>query len=97
MRQSINQDKYIAFNKSNYNSEEEMFQDISFILKVLTKNNYQCAFRYEDANIYILEFDINDADFGSPMIYWLDSEQLDCLYTSNFIGDDEYDETRTDG
>ena len=95
MRQSTNQEKYIAFDLAEYNSEEEMFHDISSLLKILTKNRYQCAFRYEDGGIYVVEFDMNDESFGSPMIYWLDNEQVDCLYTSKYIGDDEDDETRT--
>ena len=86
MRKETGQEKYIAFDSSLYDSQEDMFNDISSLLKVLTKNGYQCAFRYEDCGIYVLEFDSDNPEHGTPMIYWLDSEQADCLY--GVIGDE---------
>ena len=86
MRTNIFQDKYVSFNvdnyKDSYNSEEAMFSDIATMLKILTKNKYQCAFEYEDAGVYRLEFDHDNPEYGSPMIYWLDEQQLDMLCAS---------------
>ena len=94
MRENTNQEKYIAFNLyDTYDGDRnKMFSDIGIVLDILTKNNYQCAFKHEDAGVHILEFDYDDPDLGTPTIYWLNNDQVDCLYTSEFIGEKEEDE-----
>lgn len=92
MRKTTSADKQISFSLDKYESKDEMYEDIAKAMDILTRNDYQCAFRYEDCGVYILEFDYDNAEFGTPMIYWLDSDQEDCLYTSSYIGEDEDDE-----
>ena len=79
MRQDTFSNNYIMFNLELYDTKKDMFCDISVMLDILTKNNYQCAFEYEDCGMYRLDFGINDPELGSPMIYWLDEDQLDVL------------------
>lgn len=81
MRTDTYQDKYIVFDQETYKSKNDMFSDIGLMLNILTKNGYECAFRYEDAGIYVLEFDSDDPAMGSPMIHWLDEDQLEALYS----------------
>lgn len=92
MRESTRSEHNIEFSLEFYESKDEMFIDISKVMDILTKNEYQCAFKYEDCGVYVLEFGYNNEKFGSPMIHWLDSEQEECLYTSSYIGEDENDE-----
>lgn len=89
MRTDIFADNYISLDSNKYDSMEEFFEDISTLMRILTKNEYQCAFKYDDAGIYILEFDNDNPTYGSPNIYWLDEEQLDCLYSSKYIESEE--------
>lgn len=89
MRSNTFQEKYITLKIDDYDSKDDMFKDVSSLLNILTKNGYQCAFRYEDVGVYVLEFDHDNPDFGSPMIHWLDDEQLECLFTEKHIDDEE--------
>ena len=90
MRQELSARNEISFCLDDYSNLETMFNDIGKTLDILTKNKYQCSFRYDDVGVYILEFDYDDPEFGSPMIYWLNNEQLECLYSPRYI-DEEYD------
>lgn len=94
MRQSTWADNSIAFNLEDYdNDKAKLFSDVGRMLEILTTNGYQCAFRYDDAGIYLLDYDSDNPEMGTPMIYWLDEEQLECLFTSRYI-DDDIDETK---
>ena len=93
MRQSISASNQISFDLNNYDSKEEMFSDISSLLDILTKNNYECSFNYEDCGIYILQFDFDNEEYGCSRVYWLNPEQEECLYSSNnIIGDNDEQE-----
>ena len=89
MRREVHCDNAIVFDSKRYKTEEEFLMDVARTLKTLTKQNYMCAFRYEDVGIYVLGFDYDNPEYGSPRIYWLDDEQLECLYTSNHIEEDD--------
>lgn len=93
MRESIGAEHSISFNIDNYKGEEDLFNDVARLMRVLIKNDYQCSFRYEDVGIYVLDYGYGNPDFGAPMIYWLEPDQVDCLYTSNYIGQDEEEST----
>ena len=79
----------IELNSVKYKTRDEFFKDVSKLLDILTKVGYECVFRYDDADVYVLEYDFDDPAMGTPMIHWLDEEQVDCLYTSNYIGENE--------
>lgn len=90
MRKEITAEHSIAFDISNYdNDESKLFADIGKILQILVLNDYQCAVRYDDCGIYIIEYNYDNPEIGTPMIYWLNEEQKECLYTSDWIGMEE--------
>lgn len=89
MRSNIRSDNAIAFDRNKYKSAEDFQKDVGVMMDTLTKQGYMCSFRYEDVGIFMLEFDHDNPEFGSPMIYWLDCEQADCLFTSNYIGEED--------
>lgn len=93
MRSELTASNSIAFCVDDYHSKEEMFKAVATVMDILTQNKrYQCAFRYDDAGVYVLEFDYDDPEMGTPMCYWLDATQSDCLYTSRYIGDEDVEE-----
>lgn len=94
MRTTVNSDNAIVFDSTGFKTREDFQLEIGKTLDILTKQNYMCSFRYEDVGIYVLEFDHADPKFGGPMIYWLDSDQVDCLYTSSFISEDDEDDKK---
>lgn len=91
MRKELTAGNEISFCLYDYLNREEMFNDIGQTLDILTKNGYQCSFRYDDSDVYILEFNHDEPEYGCPMIYWLDEEQLSCLYSPSYL-DEEYDQ-----
>ena len=62
---------YIAFDAKEYEDINDMWYDVKDVIAALVKNNYEILIRYEDAGIYILEFEKNDTSYGSPMAFWL--------------------------
>lgn len=88
MRNSFSSENSISFCEDNYESKEKLFSDVAKISEILTRNGYQMSFRYEDAGVYTLEFNYDDIEYGTPRIYWLDSEQVDCLFSEQFIEED---------
>lgn len=89
MRTNLDADNVIAFDKNNYKNEEDFQKDVGLLMDKLTKLGYMCSFRHEDVGIYILGFDHDNPDFGSPRVYWLDSDQVDCLYSTDHINEDD--------
>lgn len=89
MRKDTSAENSMSFDIENYEDEAELFQDVAKVMQVLVTNDYECAFRYEDTGIYVLEYAPDNPELGCPMIYWLDQDQLDCLYTSNYIDSEE--------
>ena len=68
-------DGYIVFDRENYKSEEEFWSDIAQSLKILTKNNQICVFKYADVGIYILEHSSDKLEFGGPTPIWMTEEE----------------------
>ena len=56
--------KYIAFDLRKYESEEAMWKDISTMTKILIKQDYEVLIKYEDCDVYILEYAYNDSITG---------------------------------
>lgn len=51
--------RHMALNISDYNNDTEFWKDVSDIMRILTKQNYDVLFRYEDCGIYIIEYAIS--------------------------------------
>lgn len=48
--------RYITFDSHKYPDLNEMFKDVSAMMQTLIRNDYEVLFRYDDCNIYILEY-----------------------------------------
>lgn len=78
----------ITFNAANYKNEEDAFQDVATVLRILTKNNYICSFEYEDCGIYVLQFDYQDDVLCKFKLCWVPEESY---AESNSIEGEETD------
>lgn len=78
MRKSIFAEKYITFDLyEKYESEADLFNDVMKVMQILIRNGYECAFRYDDCGIYVLEF---GSRIEGTQVYWLDEEQKEFLF-----------------
>ena len=69
----------IILDKNRYDNTQDFIKDIGTLVYILTQNEYQCSITYEDVGIYVLGFDHDNPDMGTPMIHWLDREQEEKL------------------
>ena len=75
-------DKYFV-TKYEANAEEKkiqrMWQDISNLLSILTKQGYACKVYDDDTNIIVVEYDYSNPEFGGPYLTWVDDEEADLI------------------
>ena len=59
--------------------------NVALIMKVLTKAGYTASIRYEDCDIYVIEFDYTNEDWAN-FIPWVNAEEyekaMDALYAA---------------
>mgnify|MGYP006972485316 CR=1 FL=1 len=65
----------IAFDKSEYESEEQMWADISNVMQILTRTGYVMKFWCDEKSfgIYCLEFDYADPMLAKKELVWEDN------------------------
>ena len=96
MKQFLDSENHISFDINEYDgSYSRLFEDVAKICEILTRNGYEISFRYDDCGIYVLDFNYEDEAFGTPKVYWLDPDQVECLFTEHYI-DEEKDKKRND-
>lgn len=64
----------ITFDSENYETKEDLFEDVARILKILADNGYVCSFVYEDCGIYALRFDYHDYAISRFDLRWVKEE-----------------------
>lgn len=70
----------IYWDKEKDITKEEMFKDISVLTEILTKYGYEVKIKYEDCNVYVLEYCYEHSysdDFGCERFIYvtLDEEE----------------------
>lgn len=60
---------------NRFDSKEEFSKHLGIILTNLTDDGYIATVRYEDAGIYVIEYNHQDRSFGTPYPYWLSPEE----------------------
>lgn len=81
---------YFTISKDNYESEEDFWKAVTDALRVLTDNDNQVLFEYDDCGDYIVQYVkpkfgagkfvmVNDEDDYSPVI-----QSIDCSDCTNF-------------
>lgn len=66
----------ITFDKTEYESEKEMWEDITSLIKILTRAGYVMKFWCDEKSlgIYCLEFDYADPALAKKKLIWEDIE-----------------------
>ena len=64
----------IVFDINKYDDENEMWEDINSIIRILIKNENVITFCHEDCGIYVLQYSSSDRELGEPMPYWIREE-----------------------
>lgn len=66
----------IIFDKTEYESEKGMWEDITSLIKILTHAGYVMKFWCEEKalGIYCLEFDYADSVLAKKELVWEDNE-----------------------
>lgn len=66
----------ITFDKTEYESEKEMWEDISSLIKILTRAGYVMKFWCDEKSlgIYRLEFDYAAPEIAKKELVWEDFE-----------------------
>jgi hypothetical protein len=77
--------KYIVFEKSKYDSENDFWQAIGQQIKLLTDNRYIALIIHEDYDIYRIEYYYADKELGEyyPIPLLPEEEEIIDSYKNN--------------
>jgi hypothetical protein len=66
----------MTFDKTGYESEKEMWEDITSLIKILTRAGYVMKFWCDEKalGIYCLQFDYADQALANKELVWEDNE-----------------------
>ena len=77
--------KDIVINKNNYDDTEKFWHHVSKMLDILTYLGYECVFKYEDCDIYVIEFDFNpNSGLADEYLMWLKEEEMEFIEDLRF-------------
>ncbi len=80
----------IAFDLTKYDGDKaKMWADICSVLKVLVDQGYIATVRYDDVEIYVVEYDYNDLEMGTPYPYWVTPDEYEDFLCSKHEDEDE--------
>lgn len=75
----------IALDKRDYETEEEFWNTVATQMRILADAGYTASIRYEDCDIYVIEFDWTREGWGN-FIPWVNAEEyekaMDALYAA---------------
>lgn len=65
----------ITYCMEDFETPDGMWKDVAKTLEILTRNGYETAFRHEDCDVYILEYNYNRyKEFENPIVCWMEEE-----------------------
>ena len=70
----------ISLDKRAYEDDKDFWGNVALIMKVLIKAGYTISIRYEDCDIYVIEFDYTNEDWAH-FIPWVDAKEYDKAMT----------------
>lgn len=72
--------KHMVLNINDYADDSEFWKDVSDIMRVLTKQNYDVLFRYEDCGIYIVQYAVNPSmEYGDERFELISQSEYEKL------------------
>lgn len=72
--------KEMIFDRSEYENEAEMYQDVIKVIAALVKNNYEIAFRYGDCGYFSLRWTSANPYLGECSIEFLTPKEKELVY-----------------
>jgi len=75
----------ISLDKRAYEDDKDFWGNVALIMKVLTKAGYTVSIRYEDCDIYVIEYDYTNEKW-QYFIPWVNREEyekaMDAFYAA---------------
>lgn len=71
--------RQIIMNIDSYTTETEFWNDVKDLMKMLSHNNYEILFKYEDCGNYCIEFSTRDRSLGEEIAVWVDAEDYEMM------------------
>lgn len=72
----------MTFSMDRYdNNRDKMFQAIGKQLSLLTENEYVCKVYYDDCNVFVIEFELDQREtwLGVPELMWLEEDEVEAV------------------
>lgn len=69
--------KYLVFDRNQYSSDTDFWDDVSTMIQILIRNEYVVSFRYEDCSFYRLEYEYDDEEIAEFKTNWLEMEEYE--------------------
>ena len=67
----------MTFDRTPYESDAEMWKDINNFLSAILKNGYIATVHLEDGEVYVIRFDYDDEQMGTPYPYWMTPDEFE--------------------
>ena len=80
------------YTDNNELNDYKMWDDVSILLNILTKNNCVAVVKQDDFQNIFIEFETEDREMGDPYPWWLSQEELETVIWDDEIcksGDEE--------
>lgn len=72
--------KHMVLEINDYSKEEDFWNDVSNLIRILTKQNYDVLFRYEDCGVYIIEYAVNRSmEYGDERFELITQNEYEML------------------
>ena len=90
MENQMDDRRYIAFNITDYDDNDVMLMsDIGDMMRILIKNGYECLVRYDDCDIYLLEFRDSNHRNGADRFMSVSAEEEETIWNMRCNGGEE--------
>lgn len=71
-----------VFDSQRYDSDTDLWENIKIFCRSLIRDGYNVLVRYEDAGVYVVEFDHSDPDLANSLLMWVSPEEADVILDS---------------
>lgn len=81
-----------VFDSQRYDSDSDLWENIKIFCRSLIRDGYDVLVRYEDAGVYVVEFDHSDPDLANSLLMWVSPEEADVILDNRFASSADCDE-----
>lgn len=73
----MNKVNQIVLVKDDYDSQEEWQNEIAKAMMLLAKAGYIMVSRLEDCEVFVIEYECDDLEYGGAYPYWLLPDEIE--------------------